>query len=300
MQKGSGHPIEFISPPNHRGGARYWRPGLSSVGVRFAVLLVTSVVISGGAGLRAMAQSQESVGVVEGTVIDDSGEVVSGAAVSVRNLVTAFMRGTTTDENGHFRFDNVPWGSYLLTLSAGGFRLVWQYIEISSDNPLSLKMAVVPLGVPANQDIGPAPDTPDGVPENPLARMHKSFPTAQLIRPSLPPSHFNFESNRWERDEGEHLQAEAGLHEDPLGAKLLSALRAEQPKRARHKRSRHKRRRHRIHHKRKTARATPRPSLEVNSNALVHGLSDHDFPLPAPLEAPLRRQAGDLRYLVVK
>ena len=37
-------------------------------------------------------------------------------------------------------------------------------------------------------------------PETPRDKMHRDFPTVQLIRPSLPAWHFNFDTKQWERD----------------------------------------------------------------------------------------------------
>src|SRR5260370_20877722 len=38
--------------------------------------------------------------------------------------------------------------------------------------------------------------------QSPREKLHRDFPNVQVIRPSLPPSRFNFESKRWERDYG--------------------------------------------------------------------------------------------------
>jgi len=34
----------------------------------------------------------------------------------------------------------------------------------------------------------------------PEGDMTRNFPQAQLIRPTIPPQHYNFELHRWERD----------------------------------------------------------------------------------------------------
>lgn len=43
--------------------------------------------------------------------------------------------------------------------------------------------------------------------ENPGARLHRDFPNVQVIRPSFPPWSFNYDSKRWEREQGLALPA---------------------------------------------------------------------------------------------
>jgi hypothetical protein len=52
--------------------------------------------------------------------------------------------------------------------------------------------------------------------ESPKGNLHRDFPNAQLIIPSIPPWHFNFDSNRWEQ----------GYELTPSGKKILAAFRS--------------------------------------------------------------------------
>ena len=54
------------------------------------------------------AQTQITTGVIQGTVSDQSGAVVPGAAVEVRNLETNFLRALTTGDDGRFVFLQLP------------------------------------------------------------------------------------------------------------------------------------------------------------------------------------------------
>ena len=89
----------------------------------------------------AFAQSISS-GTVAGTVVDQSGAVVPGTTVELRNDITRYQQTTTTDSSGSFRFNNVPLNSYLLTATLSGFKTVSQNIAIRSTLPQDLKLTM--------------------------------------------------------------------------------------------------------------------------------------------------------------
>jgi outer membrane receptor protein involved in Fe transport len=70
------------------------------------------------------AQAQSAGGAVEGTVTDESGAVLPGATVTVRNQATGVARETTTDGVGVFRAPLLPVGSYEVTAALSGFATV--------------------------------------------------------------------------------------------------------------------------------------------------------------------------------
>jgi outer membrane receptor protein involved in Fe transport len=77
------------------------------------------------AGLMALpspaaAQSQAG-GSIEGTVTDQSGGVLPGVTVTVRNTATGVTRETTTDASGLYRAPLLPVGPYEVTASLAGF-----------------------------------------------------------------------------------------------------------------------------------------------------------------------------------
>jgi hypothetical protein len=61
-------------------------------------------------------------GGLQGTVKDQSGAVVGGARITVRNEETGASQTTTTDANGTYRFYNVPAGNSALFVNARGFQ----------------------------------------------------------------------------------------------------------------------------------------------------------------------------------
>lgn len=88
---------------------------------RLALAWVVSVAaISFGAG-SGIAAAQSS-GVIVGTIVDASDQVLPGAAVTLTNEQTADVRTTQSDERGEFTFRAVQPGSYTVVVELQGFR----------------------------------------------------------------------------------------------------------------------------------------------------------------------------------
>src|ERR1700741_3713178 len=90
---------------------RYFK-SLTFVSVLFSMLML-SVGIAFGQAIS---------GNLVGTVSDPSGAVVSNAEVTATNLGTNASAVTHTNATGEYRFDNLPVGSYRITVKAPGFR----------------------------------------------------------------------------------------------------------------------------------------------------------------------------------
>lgn len=69
----------------------------------------------------AWAQSQAITGTIEGTVKDETGAVLPGASVTIRNLATGFEKSAQTDANGRFSAPLLPLGPYRVTVALEGF-----------------------------------------------------------------------------------------------------------------------------------------------------------------------------------
>lgn len=82
-------------------------------------VLLAAVLALAPSDLRAQAQS--AGGAIEGTVTDESGAVLPGATVTVRNQGTGIARETTTDGSGVFRAPLLPVGTYEVTAALSGF-----------------------------------------------------------------------------------------------------------------------------------------------------------------------------------
>jgi Carboxypeptidase regulatory-like domain len=95
-------------------------------------------------------------GSIDGVVKDPSGAAVVSASVEISNPVTGYSRTTTTSNDGTFKFTNVPFNPYHLTVTAQGFAMYSQDVEVRSTVParadVSLKVgtAVTSVTVESN------------------------------------------------------------------------------------------------------------------------------------------------------
>ena len=72
------------------------------------------------------AQTQITSGVIQGTTMDQSGAVITGATIEAKNVDTNFVKTQTTDANGRFVFLLLPPGHYTVTATQSGFATVVQ------------------------------------------------------------------------------------------------------------------------------------------------------------------------------
>ncbi len=79
------------------------------------------VMLAPALGSPTWAQSQSAGGSIEGVVRDESGAVLPGATVTIRNPDTAFARVAETDAVGRFRAPLLPVGRYEVTAALEGF-----------------------------------------------------------------------------------------------------------------------------------------------------------------------------------
>ncbi|HLW99667.1 MAG TPA: TonB-dependent receptor [Candidatus Acidoferrales bacterium] len=83
---------------------------------------------------------------INGTVLDPSKAAVVGATIEIHNPVSGFSRSTLTDSTGSFSFTNVPFNPYHMDITAKGFDVYNQDIEVRSSVPLSLKVELKVAG----------------------------------------------------------------------------------------------------------------------------------------------------------
>ena len=72
----------------------------------------------------ALAIAQSTSGNIAGVVYDPSGATVPGASISAKNEATGVESAARSTSCGQFRFENLPVGSYGLSVSAPGFNRV--------------------------------------------------------------------------------------------------------------------------------------------------------------------------------
>jgi len=76
------------------------------------------------------ALSQAASGTINGTAVDASGAVISGANVVLENSTTRDRRVTVTNNSGFFSFAAVPPATYRVTITANGFE-TWVGTDIT-------------------------------------------------------------------------------------------------------------------------------------------------------------------------
>jgi hypothetical protein len=88
----------------------------------FTSLRVFSVLFSLLTLSVGITFGQAISGNLVGTISDPSGAVVANAVVTATNVGTSATAVTHTNSTGEYRFDNLPVGSYKITVKAQGFR----------------------------------------------------------------------------------------------------------------------------------------------------------------------------------
>src|ERR687884_156689 len=83
--------------------------------------LLSLLVFTSG---TALAQGGGTTASITGTVTDQQGGAVAGANVTATNPATNFSRQTTSSENGIYRIDLLPVGTYTVSIEAPGFKKI--------------------------------------------------------------------------------------------------------------------------------------------------------------------------------
>src|SRR5437016_14577861 len=99
--------------------------------------LVAAFLVALYLGMALSAKAQQS-GTVEGVVKDQSGAVVPSATVEIHNPVSHFERSATTDNEGVFRFTNVPINHYNLNVTASWFAPYTGTLDVGSVGTVGL------------------------------------------------------------------------------------------------------------------------------------------------------------------
>src|SRR6202158_3950888 len=129
---------------------RYFK-SLTFVSVLFS-LLTLSVGIAFG---RAIS------GNLVATVSDPSGAVVANAEVTVTNVGTNASAVTHTSGTGEYRFDNLPVGTYKMTVKAQGFRTSVQDAAVELNKTGTRNVSVAPGAASETVEVSGAPPSID-------------------------------------------------------------------------------------------------------------------------------------------
>lgn len=105
--------------------------------VRALCMLAAIGILSTG----IFAQSQATTGLIQGTVADQNGAVVSGATVTARNVDTGFERTVTSNSDGFFAAPLLPLGRYSVTTEAPGFsKSVLENVQVTIGQTLNFRI----------------------------------------------------------------------------------------------------------------------------------------------------------------
>jgi hypothetical protein len=109
---------------------------------RLGALAFISVLVLFATHL-ARAQAGTS-GLVTGTVTDSSGAVIPGATVNIHNAISGYDRSRPTDASGSFRFSNLPFGNYTVTVRQSGFQTYSHIVSVQSAVaiPLTISLSI--------------------------------------------------------------------------------------------------------------------------------------------------------------
>jgi len=107
-------------------------------GIRGFALFVFHLLIV----VFAVSAQVGNSGSIEGTVKDPSGGAIPGASVEISYSVSGFVRTTTTGADGTFRFTNVPFNPYHMTVSAKGFGPYSQDVDVRSAVATNVQVAL--------------------------------------------------------------------------------------------------------------------------------------------------------------
>ncbi len=104
------------------------------------------------------AAAQQATALINGTVKDPSGAVVSGAKVTLTNAATNTARTATTNKDGLYLFSSVPIGTYQLEVEQSGFDKYLQkgitlQINQNARQDISLKVGTTSQVVEVQGDV---------------------------------------------------------------------------------------------------------------------------------------------------
>jgi len=129
--------LYFGTPTLHTGTNHRPNPFVPTL-PRLGMFVALASLLPGVSGFSESISS----GTVQGVVLDPSGAVVKGATVEIHNPVTQYARTLQTDDQGNFEFTKVPYNPYHLALTASGFEIYQQDVEVRSAVPIELKVVL--------------------------------------------------------------------------------------------------------------------------------------------------------------
>src|SRR5665213_942882 len=104
---------------------------------RAGLMLALTIGFSGGA-----AFSQSTSGSVAGSVVDSTGAEIPGAKVVIENPESGYTRTLLSDSGGQFKFLNLPFDPYIVTVTASGFQGFSKAEQMTSTIAVAMKVTM--------------------------------------------------------------------------------------------------------------------------------------------------------------
>src|SRR3990172_3051654 len=97
------------------------QPNIHSSG-RFVMLRNAFTILAGLVFCGQFALAQVTGGTISGVVKDESGAVIPGVSVAIKNLDTGMAREVATDAQGRYRAPSLSLGNYEAQAALSGFQ----------------------------------------------------------------------------------------------------------------------------------------------------------------------------------
>ena len=187
----------------------------------------------------ASAQSLGTAGTISGVVQDPNGANLPNASVSIANAVTGYSRTTSSDNQGAFRFNNVPPNVYTLTTSADGFNTATQNLSVRGSVPITVNVALAIAGATqtvnvtdteSNSVLENVPTTHTDIDQTLIKRLPLDSPgsgLSQVITLSAPG--VVADSNGLFHPLGDHAQTSYSVDNQPISDQQSKAFSTQLP-----------------------------------------------------------------------
>ena len=112
-----------------------------------SIFRATTIALVSLAVIVATATSafgQAISGNLVGTVLDSSAAVVPGATVAATKIDTSVTSTTTTNSTGAYHFENLPVGTYKVTVTSRGFKTAIQQVDVVLNQTGTLNITLSP------------------------------------------------------------------------------------------------------------------------------------------------------------
>jgi hypothetical protein len=126
--------------------------------IRYLIVPLILTIAASAGPVRSLETSggeppQATTGTVQGQVTDATGATVAGASITLLNSITNYKVTAKSDDTGAFRFQNVPYNSYEVTVNAAEFQELHQDIDLHSAVPLQVTIQLALKGLKAEVNV---------------------------------------------------------------------------------------------------------------------------------------------------